>query len=105
MRKFDALGMAGLLMLLTGAVIFMGQDSWVPLWMAWTVGPLFWYLGFAIAIVWGFCRFFGYAAEEANADETETTPVIVIQPQTVRRRFLGPVGVTHEIPSMGGFIW
>jgi hypothetical protein len=102
MRKFDAVGMAGTLMLLTGAVIFMGQDSFVPLWVAWTVGPLFWYLGFAMAIVWGFCRFFAMPVE---AEETDTTPVIVLQPQPVQRRFTGPVGVTHEIPSMGGFIW
>ncbi len=102
MRKFDALGMAGVVMLLTGAVIFMGQDSFVPLWLAWTVGPLLWYLGFAIAIVWGFCRFFG---QPETTEESETTPVIVVQPQPVQRRFLGPVGVTHEIPSMGGFIW
>ena len=102
MRKFDALGMAGVVMLLSGAVIFMGQDSFVPLWIAWTVGPLLWYLGFAIAIVWGFCRFFG---QSVAAEESETTPVIVMQPHPAPQRFLGPVGVTHEIPSMGGFIW
>jgi hypothetical protein len=102
MRRFDALGMAGVVMLLTGAVTFMGQSSFVPLWIAWTVGPLLWYLGFAVAIVWGFCRFFGYAA----AEETDTTTVMVIQPRSTPPRFgLGPMGVTHEIPSMGGFIW
>ncbi len=101
MRKFDALGMAGVAMLLIGAITFMGQDSFVPLWIAWTVGPLLWYLGFAVAIVWGFYRFFGRPAEEP-----ETTPVIVVQPRTSRRGFgLGPVGITHEIPAMGGFIW
>ena len=101
MRKFDTLGMAGVVMLLTGAVTFMGQDSFVPFWVAWTVGPLLWYLGFAITLVWGFYRFFGHAAEESD-----TTPVIVVQPRTPQRGFgMGPVGITHEIPAMGGFIW
>lgn len=100
MRKFDTLGMAGVVMLLTGAVIFMGQDAYVPLWIAWTVGPLLWYLGFAIAIVWGFYRFFGQAAEESD-----TTEVLVVQPRSTQRNFgSGPVGVVHEIPAMGGFI-
>ena len=102
MRKVDTLGMAGVVMLLTGAVTFMGQGSLVPLWVAWTVGPLLWYLGFAVAIVWGFCRFF----VSAVAEESETTTVLVVQQRAVERHFgVGPVGVTHEIPAMGGFIW
>ena len=100
MRKFDALGMAGLVMLLTGGVIFMGQGSFVPLWVAWTVGPLFWYLGFAVAMVWGFCRFFGMPEEE-----TETTTVLVMPRSRQTDCGTGPVGITHEIPAMGGFIW
>ena len=103
MRKFDALGMAGTVMLLAGAITFMGQGSFVPLWVAWTVGPFLWYLGFAMAIVWGFCRFFAVPVE---AEETETTPIIVMEPLSMQTHFgRGPVGVTHEIPSMGGFIW
>jgi hypothetical protein len=103
MRKFDALGMAGTVMLLTGAITFMGQGSFVPLWVAWTVGPLLWYLGFAISIVWAFCRFF---AQPVEAQEHETTPVIVVERRIVTPQFgHGPVGVTHEIPAMDGFIW
>ncbi len=103
MRKFDAVGMAGTVLLLTGAITFMGQGSLVPLWVAWTVGPLLWYLGFAMAVVWGFCRFF---VRPVEAEEHETTPVIVMQPRVLAPRFgRGPVGITHEIPAMGGFIW
>src|SRR3954463_9933712 len=103
MRRMDMLGMTGVLMLLAGAVTFMGQDSYVPLWVAWTVGPLFWYLGFAVTLVWGFCRMFGLVSEQ---EESVTMTVINFRPTSTKRNFgMGPVGVVHEIPSMGGFIY
>ena len=103
MRRMDLLGMTGVLMLLAGAVTFMGQESFVPLWIAWTVGPLLWYLGFAVTVVWGFYRAFGLAADAEK--ESETMNVIVVRPRSSERNFgRGPVGVVHEIPAMGGFI-
>ena len=104
MRKIDMMGMTSVLMLLGGAVTFMGQDSFVPLWVAWTVGPLLWYLGFAVTAVWGLYRAFSVAAD-AEA-ESETMNVIVVRPRSTEQNFgRGPVGVVHEIPAMGGFIF
>ena len=104
MRRMDMLGMTGVLMLLAGAVTFMGQQTFVPLWIAWTVGPLLWYLGFAVTVVWGLYRAFSLAAHAEQ--ESETMNVIVVSPRSSQPNFgRGPVGVTHEIPAMGGFIF
>ena len=81
MRRMDMLGMTGVLMLLAGAVTFMGQQSFVPLWIAWTVGPLLWYLGFAVTVVWGLYRAFSLAANAEH--ESETMKVIVVSPRWV----------------------
>jgi hypothetical protein len=103
MRRIDWMGVAGMAMLLIGAVVFLGNNSYVPLWVAWTVGPLFWYLGFAVTLVWGFCRMFGLVGEK---EESLTMTVINFRPTATKRNFgMGPVGVVHEIPSMGGFIY
>ncbi len=54
----DALGLAGLAMLLIGAwLIYTGQYT-SPLWVTWIVGPTLWYLGVASMIVWLCWRLF-----------------------------------------------
>ena len=102
MKRVDALGLTGVAMLLGGATTFLSNDSFLPLWITWIVGPLFWYLGFAVMLVWGYQHFFGPAASQ------ETEPQITIrfvrqQPQAANVG-RGPMGVIHEIPSMGVFI-
>jgi len=56
MRRVDWLGITGLLMLFAGAGTFVGAYSVLPLWIVWLVGPLCWYLGFAMVISWMVCR-------------------------------------------------
>ena len=48
MRRVNMLGITGAAMLLGGAATFMSDDSFLPLWITWIVGPLLWYLSFAI---------------------------------------------------------
>lgn len=109
MRRVDFLGITGVAMLLGGLVMFLSEGSLLPLWVTWIVGPLLWYFGFAVMLVWGYQQFFGHAAQEKAP---EPTPARM---EPVRRQFImarpynrdfgaGPAGVLHEIPAMGGFI-
>jgi hypothetical protein len=99
-RGSDKLGVVGVLMLALGAYFFFGSQfgsqASVPLWVAWIVGPLLWYLGFAVMTVWVFCR--AFMPETRN----EEAKVMVMK---VASKPSGPAGVTHEIPAMGGFIF
>ena len=108
MRKLDTLGFTAVAMLLGGLVTFISEDNYLPLWAAWIIGPLFWYLGFAVALVWGYRRFFDAPQEQEvarRAELPETTTVVVVNRAPAATNFgKGPVGVLHEIPSMGGFI-
>lgn len=109
MRKVDTLGMTAVAMLFGGLVTFISEDHYLPLWAAWIVGPLLWYLGFAVALVWGYRRFFDAPEEqeaERRVEQPQTTTVVVMRQEPPRPNFgRGPVGVLHEIPSMGGFIY
>ncbi len=109
MRKLDTLGFTAVAMLLGGLVTFISEDHYLPLWTAWVVGPLLWYLGFAVALVWGYRRFFDASQEqevEQRAEEPQLTTVVVVRREPASASFgKGPVGVLHEIPSMGGFIY
>ena len=109
MRRVDLLGITGVAMLLGGLVMFLSEGSYLPLWVTWIVGPLLWYLGFAVMLVWGYQQFFGQAVQEKAPEPTPS------RMEPVRRQFImarpsntnfgaGPAGVIHEIPAMGGFI-
>lgn len=95
-------------MLVGGATTFLSNGSFLPLWITWIAGPLLWYLGFAVAMVWGYHFFFDQAEPESQTEpavEPQTTTVVVVRRQHSQPKFgTGPVGVMHEIPAMGGFI-
>ena len=58
-RRSDAVGAAGLVMLLCGAwFIFTGRFP-PPLWITWFVGPTLWYVGGATTVIWLLWRLFG----------------------------------------------
>lgn len=107
MRKLDTLGFTAVAMLFGGLVTFISEDHYLPLWAAWIVGPLLWYFGFAVALVWGYRRFLDAPREEkAESRVEQPQTVIVVHREAARANFgRGPVGVLHEIPSMGGFIY
>ena len=99
-RGCDKLAIVGVLMLGLGAYFFFGSQfgsqETVPLWLAWIVGPLLWYLGFAVMTVWVF-----YRAFMPREEKIEEAKVMIM---TTTRSDSGPAGVIHEIPAMGGFI-
>ena len=105
MRRVNWLGITGAAMLLGGAATFMSNDTYLPLWITWIVGPLLWYLGFAISLVWGYHHFFDQPEPEPIAAPAQQQTVIVVRRQVPTPGFgTGPAGVLHEIPAMGAFI-
>lgn len=74
MRRVDTLAFVGLFLLFAGAGTFLGKYSALPLWVVWLVGPLLWYLGFAVLISWMLWRLF-VPAPQAVTQEQEETPV------------------------------
>ena len=77
MRRVDTLAFIGLFLLFAGAGTFLGKYSALPLWVVWLVGPLLWYLGFAVLISWMLWRLFVPAPAAARQEETEVQPVHV----------------------------
>jgi len=96
MKQSTLAVLCGAVMLIVGGVLVFGPYEMFPLWAIWLVGPLLWYLGFAISIVGLAVRFFVVPTREA-----ETQVVLKL-------RHVGshnaPRGLVREIPAMGGFI-
>jgi len=71
MRRVDTLAFIGLFLLFAGAGTFLSKYDFLPLWVVWLVGPLMWYLGFAVLISWLLWRLFvpspGAVQEDADA--------------------------------------
>ena len=58
-KRPDALGIAGVVMLFCGAWFVLSGRYPPPLWITWMIGPLLWYLGVATTIIWLLWRVFG----------------------------------------------
>ena len=61
------LGILGVTLLASGALLFIKGFSALPLWITFLLGPLCWYLGFAVMIVWLFYRIFAVEEQPAAA--------------------------------------
>jgi cytochrome c6 len=75
MRRVDTLAFIGLFLLFVGAGTFLGKYSALPLWVVWLVGPLLWYLGFAVLISWMLWRLFVPVPHTAAQEEHDPAPV------------------------------
>ncbi len=73
MRRVDVLAFLGLFLLFAGAGTFLSKYTFLPIWVVWLVGPLLWYLGFAVLISWMLWRLFVPAATAASEQEEEET--------------------------------
>jgi cytochrome c6 len=71
MRRVDILGAIGVMFLIAGAGTFLNSYSTMPLWVVWLVGPLLWYLGFAVLISWLLWRLFVPAPEAQKEEEAQ----------------------------------
>lgn len=69
MRRVDALAFLGLFLLFAGAGTFLSKYTFLPMWVVWLVGPLLWYLGFAVLISWMLWRLFVPAAGSAQEEQ------------------------------------
>ncbi len=74
MRRVDTLAFIGLFLLFAGAGTFLGKYSALPLWVVWLVGPLLWYLGFAVLISWMLWRLFVPAPQAVAQEEAVAQP-------------------------------
>jgi len=75
MRRVDTLAFVGLFLLFAGAGTFLGKYNALPLWVVWLVGPLLWYLGFAVLISWMLWRLFVPAPQALTEEQEETRTV------------------------------
>ena len=101
LRKADGLGIAGLVMLAAGGYLIFSDQVTLPLWIAWLVGPLLWYAGFAVSVVWFFYRLFGVAAPQQ--EEEAAAPQLVYVNAAASGRTAAPA-LLREVPAMGAFI-
>jgi hypothetical protein len=51
MKRSTLSVICGAVMLIAGGVLLFGPYEMFPLWAIWLLGPLLWYLGFAISVV------------------------------------------------------
>jgi hypothetical protein len=87
-----------------GFLTFHGVDA-LPLWVVWTVGPLCWYLGGALAMVGAVVTLGHFLRAIADrAVDRERKQFAILQFKKLMPGHVAPAGVIHEIPSMGGFV-
>jgi hypothetical protein len=79
-----------------GFLMFHGL-SMLPLWVVWTVGPLCWYLGAAVALVGAVVTLSHFVRTvEKMAVETERREQAILRFKLSSQ--FAPASVTHEIP-------
>lgn len=71
-KRFNWLGFTGLLLLLTGAIIFRSRGGWIPWFLSWILGPLLWYLGGGLVIASLVQRLFASSEKAAETAVRET---------------------------------
>jgi hypothetical protein len=89
-----------------GFLLFHGADA-LPLWLVWTLGPLCWYLGGAAMLVTGSMTTYHYVAARSmkKAAAPEPTRVELMEfKKLIPLNIAAPVGLTREVPPMGGFV-
>ena len=83
-----------------GFLMFHGTDL-LPLWVVWTVGPLCWYLGGAVALVGGVVTLSHFlTVVRERAVERERRDKAILRFKLMSNQF-APASVTHEISSTG----
>ena len=74
--------------------MLMTAESSMPLWAKWLVGPLCWYLGFALMLVWALFR--AFRTQFHVEEEEEAAPAA--EPR--RNRFLGSNFLEHDYENV-----
>jgi cytochrome c6 len=105
MRRVDWLGITGLLMLLAGAGTFVGAYSVLPLWIVWLLGPLCWYLGFAMVISWLLCRLLNLAPAARPEPEEQPQKVLALRSNFLEHDYEAPMEPRmRKVPVFGALL-
>ena len=67
MSRDNWLGLAGLLVLSLGAILFVAPAHMLPWWSEWVVGPLLWYTGAGMVFAHIMARLSGSGRGRAQA--------------------------------------
>jgi peptidoglycan/LPS O-acetylase OafA/YrhL len=81
LRRIDIVAICGLTGLLIGAMLFKFGADYLPVWLAWLIAPLLWYVGAGMLVGWACARLFGSARHAANV---AAKPVVVNRTATKR---------------------
>lgn len=68
--KVDVSGLIGAAMMIAGLVCFLTSDYFLPVWAAYLGGPLLWFFGTVVAIIWIVSRFFTVSSDHSAAMPT-----------------------------------
>jgi hypothetical protein len=68
-RRVDTLGLIAAIAAIAGLACFLIRSDLLPAWVAFLAGPLLWFFGTVIGIVWLICRF--VPASPAGSDQAE----------------------------------
>lgn len=89
LRKGNWVGVLGFAMLTFGVTMFVGDgNSYLPLWVAWLVAPLFWYGGFFMTVLWIVARMVGGDTKAATQQASRNSVVVELQPKRTFSNFL-----------------
>src|SRR5690349_9080074 len=103
MRRYKLM-IAGLLMVGAGAYLIFTNPPALPLWFVWLVGPFLWYVGIAVSIGGtGVALLLPLSAREQKKVAAQPTPLLVLPLRKLVPQ-VAPIGLTREIPAMGGFL-
>jgi len=88
-----------------GLLLFPRLDI-LPLWLVWTIGPMCWYLGSSAMLVGGSVSTYQFltARQVRRAGVSEPETIRVMEFKRLMPFNLAPMGVTREIPPMGGCV-
>jgi len=104
MRRYRRM-IAGLLMVGTGAYLIFTNSQLLPLWFVWLVGPFLWYIGIAVSIGGiGVALFLPLSMREKRVLARKEVNAVTVLPLRKLVPQLAPIGLTREIPAMGGFL-
>ena len=72
-RRVDALLFFAAFLAIAGLVCFFPSNNFLPAW-AYLCGPVLWFFGTIIAVVWMVCRFFPTSAAEPTGPTSSAAP-------------------------------
>lgn len=73
-KRVDALGFLAVFMVIAGLVCFLPSNNFLPAWLPFLGGPMLWFFGTIIAVVWMVCRCFPTSAAGSSGPTSLSAP-------------------------------